>query len=290
MLSELVDFFESDGTYPLGREIDKFLESNPRVVSAPAERYYPSGFASDYFCAKKAVIETLRFQEGHEWLDTRNAKGIKTAKIGTALHRVWQEDILGEMGILLGRWVCPACGYEEMGVKPKEACSCSEKREWHYKEQKVRFYNPNYPDKQVSGKVDGVLDLPGMGLVVLDIKTIGVDYFERLTKSGKGHIRQVGVYQKPLEIDKGVILYLCRDDGRHKWFYFDFDELDYKETFDNSIGAVKKAFDNKKVPNMQKKCRPNSWMRNSCPQANICVGCRKWDDLVERVKQEGTGV
>lgn len=133
----------------------------------------------------------------------RDPKGVLLMDLGSALHEVIQEELLGPSGNLLGHWRCPTCHgrrSKRYDVYPKEFCtnkvmvtpdggepwevSCAEKQAylksrgnayWKYEEIALKDEARN-----LSGRVDGVWLEIGGGWYVLEIKSIDTKVFNDL--------------------------------------------------------------------------------------------------------------
>ena len=92
-------------------------------------------------------------------------------------------------------------------------------------------------DLAVAGATDGVFKAKRW---ILEIKTVGAAMYSKLTKPKKEHIKQVHLYMVALGIPRAVLLYVNRDNGRHRTFQVHYEPeiwaevlstIDYVEQF-----------------------------------------------------------
>ena len=77
-----------------------------RIEPPRSEGWHPSEMGSEWWCARKCIIDHERANAGLPKLVVNHKASTKAIfDIGHALHRLWQEDYLGKMGILKGIWI-----------------------------------------------------------------------------------------------------------------------------------------------------------------------------------------
>ena len=93
------------------------------------------------------------------------------------------------------------------------------------------------PELLVAGATDGVFTGKWW---ILEIKTVSAALFSKTIRAKKEHIRQVHLYMAALGIPRAVLLYVNRDNGRHRTFQVHYDPavwaeilavIDYVEPF-----------------------------------------------------------
>lgn len=164
---------------------------------------------------------------------------------GDTIHEKWQRW-LREMGVLWGRWECPACETvalswsSDLDALFKCYQTASGKHLWKYKE--VPFDDPAY---RIKGHADGVVRTTGGEVVLIEIKSIGPgtlrmlellpegssddegsDKFSKITRPLRSHFIQTQVYLRLLEqyeeligeISRAVIIYEYKADQQYKEF------------------------------------------------------------------------
>lgn len=250
------------------------------------EGWHPSEFGSEWWCARKCIIDNEYRRAGR----TVKKERIKPRTqyifdIGHSLHRQWQEDYLGEMGILLGYWVEQTNPDNVIyGFKPTSG-------KWNYREIRVEI-----PELGVVGHIDGILDITGVapdgppiygvdvsvrkGQIICDIKTIKPEKWDQITDKGpKGYVNQLHIYMKATGIHKGVLVFVNKSTGQPKQVFIDFSQKYYDNLIENTITRYHKLVEDEKLPPKTKKCPANGYMRVRCPVRSECEGCRNINQL-----------
>jgi len=138
-------------------------------------------------------------------------------------------DYVRMTGKLLGCWECKSCGKVVgrdvlVGIPDPELTdySCTDCGDGKFKYREVRVNNDEY---QIAGSVDAVFD-NGDELIVVDFKSIKFSGFSDLPSKGPSpaYIVQIQIYMWLLGLNKGIILYECKDDQRTKEYEFERDE------------------------------------------------------------------
>lgn len=123
---------------------------------------------------------------------------------------------------MVGYWRCSVCGHEHntFGRYPKVSCSkCGWSNHWEYSEPRVKD-----PVSGISGGIDGLVDVGGMSLRLLEIKIMAPDEHKSLAAPLAEHRFRTSLYlrlanldQSPLagQIDQNEasILYVSRSFG-----------------------------------------------------------------------------
>jgi len=154
-----------------------------------------------------------------QMVDERTIEDRWFADRGTYLHKMFQDQWLGPMKMLMGGWQCPHCGHlhtadGESEVTFDNAILCPDRCESCKKEidprwEPMRFHEPwcRNHDVLVRGPCDGLLVLPYGGVEILDLKTVkNVSGVKRAPRDD--HVKQLHWYMDPHGVRKGRIVYM----------------------------------------------------------------------------------
>jgi hypothetical protein len=140
---------------------------------------------------------------------------------GTALHRMFQEEWFGPMRVLLGGWLCSACGYRHGAVAGSgpvtvrtavlmpESCDRCGMRETRWERFRYEEIQTSDAEDGLTGHLDGVFVLPAQRARVLDIKTVG-SIVPVLREPRRTDVVQVNEYMRCTGIREARILYVDR--------------------------------------------------------------------------------
>lgn len=113
--------------------------------------------------------------------------------------------------------------------------------EWHRKIQSMwkrrgwavgEEFNVYDPENDISGHIDAILKTEG-GAVVTDIKTMSGKKFNNANKPYEEHLDQVNFYLHQVNLDKGLLVYVNRDDpSQIKEFPFAYSNTRYERVLD----------------------------------------------------------
>jgi hypothetical protein len=211
---------ENSGPVLLPR-LYRFLDSLNFVpdMHVPGRLYVSS---MPRFCPRKEILLD-RFPEKKERV---TAPGRLTMDMGTWAHAGLQNEYLGPMRILWGRWKCRVCSEVSVGFLPRENCACTIQtcsqtclwpkdqerdcglcrwRTWRYEETRVQV-----EALRLVGKLDGILQLLKRNL--LEIKTISPRKFFKMTAPEADHVYQLQTcLWMSDECEDGILLYVCRE-------------------------------------------------------------------------------
>lgn len=262
----------------LVKSIHTYIKERPKDERAPGN--HPSEIASDYRCPRREVIKLIMQDCELDPAEPTNVVSEGNFDAGHAIHHWFQNKVLGPMGILNGKWICGHCSATILGFLPKSCPLCDQTvRGFGFVEQNIEI-----PEHNIVGHIDGVLDIEGR-LVLLDIKSHKSSTFTGLKEPKQGHIGQVMIYMKALGLTKAVVLYVQKDNWYNlKAFEVDFDEITYRRLILEGITEIQQHFDNNSIPNMHPKCSDGSWWRKACWVQGLCLGCRKGQDVRDRIK------
>lgn len=233
--------------------LKNYLEAtkNPSVLVGRIDRYlqkqvndrdqtviHPSETVKWDWCPRA----TWHRLAGHEAAPAA-AHGLRAMLIfdeGHDIHNKWQRWMQG-MGILWGKWWCPACGETKMAwASELDATGCvsfNGKHWWQY--QEIPF---DWPAYRMKGHADGVVDIDGESVLV-EIKSLGpgtmrtlnlipddgtdgTDQFSKISHPAKSHFLQTQLYLRLLEewvddigeVRRAVIVYEQKADQQYKEF------------------------------------------------------------------------
>lgn len=134
----------------------------------------------------------------------------------------------------------------------------------------------------VSGRLDWLLRIPGLGLVVADGKSMSTFAFKYATEPKPEHIAQVNDYAGELGITWCSLIYYNKENGDVRVFVFPFDRALFERTKSEAAQlAVKVSLDRASgkldnLPPMPDGINadkwPCSWGSGSCPFFRFCHG------------------
>lgn len=134
------------------------------------------------------------------------------------------------------------------------------------KEQKIY-----YDDPPVSAKTDVILMWEGQEILT-EIKTKTEDGFNRTTKPASYHIEQLLIYMKILKKAFGILIYESKNSHEIKMFPIHLNQK-YKDFINylfDWMKEVKKAFDEKKLPENPNRMKYKSAMCKGCMFFKSC--------------------
>jgi len=109
------------GPTDLSSDIDRFISTQEKQFPSNREEgWHPSEFCGA--CARALVINSLVVIPKKEI----KPKLRRIFDVGTSTHRLYQEEYLGPMGVLWGKWRCSRCHTVKWGFMPKRRCACTE--------------------------------------------------------------------------------------------------------------------------------------------------------------------
>lgn len=143
------------------------------------------------------------------------------------------------------------------------------------------------PMAAVSGRADAVLS-DGQDLYVLDIKSISSAGFRYLNGPKQDHINQLQLYLHFLDPNKGVLLYVNKDDDQLKEYFVDYDR-GLAEQLLAEFEETKEKIDQNIVP---QRCNdwPSGWQCKYCDFQDICKiadgGEMDWEEFKARIEKQ----
>jgi len=228
--------------------------------------FSPSHAAAFGVCPRHGVIERAGIPGRLSTTPSVDMQAIYDTGHHTHIH--WQDNVLGKAGILWGWWK----------KHPNHKISNARLGFYDPDLPPERFYGEiavSHPDYHLHGHTDGVLCLDGE-YVSLDIKTINRAGFDRLSSPKSSHVTQLQTYmngdmeifgrQAP-PIERGVLLYICKDNSQRAQFWVDRDPEAVKPIY-RQIEKVFAALEKKTLPPRLKSCESRSSYR-----ARVCGAC-----------------
>lgn len=244
--------------------VNQYLKAKAARNEPDDMKMHPSQIA--YMCPREEVFKYLLPRERTTPKFTWETH--LRFMIGTAVHKVWQNELLGPMGVLEGTWEC-RCGYKQEGLYPetthREAdpiCPFDDS-EWRY----IEPHGTN-DDLQIDGKTDGVLVYDEKRRLT-DLKTIDNSQFSMLKYPNRKHVTQLMTYMKLFGIEESELIYIDKNSGKGKPFILRFNQAHNFET-ESKIRQILNCRENKVLP-VERVCEVNDCSRaKKCPWVNEC--------------------
>ena len=270
--------------------IDNFLTRQEATPSKRSFGWHPSEFVG--MCPRAQVLRML-LRVKYEPIKP----GLRRIfDVGSALHRVYQNDYFGPMNDLWGKWECLRCDRILWGLFPgQHGCpTCGKKSLWEYREVPVRAPLPDGFKKDIVGHSDGLL-LHNDRWYVLEIKSINDRGFQWLKAPYDSHQQQAQVYAELIrqsfvdfgpsekvdvpEISGILIFYVNKNFSVEHEFFLDFDEAFAREELRRPY-LVEVAFRNREFPPRKEGC-VNLLQKpaKDCSMVSYCFGGRSWAQL-----------
>jgi CRISPR/Cas system-associated exonuclease Cas4 (RecB family) len=229
-------------------DVDRHLQL--KVRDRRTDIIHPSEMARADWCARATYLRMT----GHSAEETpERLRSMLIFGEGHDIHHKWQRWFR-EMGILFGRWVCLACGRDEMaeiGDIPVRGCphQVDGKHLWDYREVPLED-----PVRKIAGHSDGLIFPAGKNYLV-EIKSVGPGTIRKLvlapedttdehlsTQFGRishmlgDHYRQLQIYMRLTQstsrpVKRGLGLYENKADQQIKEFAVEYDERSTEDLF-----------------------------------------------------------
>mgnify|MGYP001566258754 FL=1 len=186
--------------------VAKGIATRPRNVFRASGVYYLCPRQEAYRLAIPAI------ERGFD------AKSIMIFDVGHAVHKWFQEQYLGPMGILVGHWDCPKCQHQIRTLVPVRSVCPRCQTLMTYTELELTL-----PGTGVIGHTDGLIAYR-QSLWVLDIKTINKEGMAALSHPIEANVYQLQGYVSAVEpslglrVVGGILLYICKDNSTMKDF------------------------------------------------------------------------
>ena len=157
-------------------------------------------------------FEALRSKAGQTVVEKLAPKTSRTFRLGRVWENLFRDEVLGDAGIVLGKWSCMRCEHVPEEVKgrarypkPKECGACGHSR-FSFVEEK--FIDD---DAGVEGHNDGFLYWNNE-YAILELKTANAyNYSSLKVAPSENHVGQVQIYMAMHRYQMAVIIYLNKD-------------------------------------------------------------------------------
>jgi len=253
----------------LVRHLEKSREARRKLYSYHASQLYN-------LCPREEALTDFFLEKGKKFKESLPASLRLTFDTGHALHDWFRNEYLREIGGLEGIWKCSLCGNLKEGVDLWFSdCPCSVPTH----KVKREYVEPSFQDKinGVTGSIDGILaedTVTRRPRMILELKTINLEGFRKLTKPFPAHVFQIQVYMWLSGIRHAVIVYISKGhtgaEPPFKEFTVEYEEGFLDETF-ISLDSVRSAKDRKDPLCAKKVCLSSSTPRGkNCPYRDIC--------------------
>jgi len=182
------------------------------------EKVHASDLTKSDFCPRQiALLDITKIKKKDEFIPTAMKM---TYDVGHAVSDLARGEWFGQS--VYGTWECRTCGdVQTFTTKPQKHCPSLKKGcDWRYHE--IEFVGYPY---QVSGSLDAIVDLGSPKLVVVEIKIMAVDQFEKLVAPLQEHRIRTNLYMRLIEdsnsiyknrmnVHQGKVLYFSRGYGK----------------------------------------------------------------------------
>lgn len=234
--------------------------------------YVPEpGEKPDFVTARKRIDPGLRriFDTGHLY------------------HFLLQDKYLAKAQLLYGHWECRRCARatDRAGFYPPKDMPCRHcgmVDAWKYCEPPILITGKGI---RIVGHSDGVFVIRGTKYVI-EIKSISTFKFQKLEKPQADHLNQIQLYMDALRIDRGVVLYINKDNQQLKE-YLVFQEAGARETAINrALKWMEIQRGSKEIP--ERICgSPTDIPAEYCPYKEECFNDFKMRALLAKEKAAG---
>lgn len=284
--------------------IDLFLQTRPDDEREPG--WHPSAFAG--MCMRQRILLELLGKIKEEDVKPRTKK---IWDVGKVIHWLYQNEYLGKMGALWGKWKCLRCGVVVWGKSPSTDKECYPNYDeaiapgvpgehiWDYKEVPVKATVDDL-SKPIVGHADGLLYLGGEWYV-LELKSINQFGFQKLVEPKYEHWCQGQVYGElirqrlvrnfkgKLPIPKKLLVgYVNKNLSEEKVFISPLDGKKGRELL-YQPKAYEMSYVSKRLPEQrQEGCDSLLAPKvKKCPVGTYCYGTLSWDELVAKGLRNG---
>ena len=156
----------------------------------------------------------------------------RTFGMGRAFENYYRDNVLGDMGIVYGKWKCLECGFvlenykgKAIYPKPLRCARCEQTEGFRYIESVVRHI-----PLMLQGHIDGFIYWNNE-LHILELKTANSHFFKSYRYAPKPeHKSQASVYGYLMGIKKAIIWYVNKDTGEEAIHYVDIDYEKIEQT------------------------------------------------------------
>lgn len=143
------------------------------------------------------------------------------------------------------------------------------------------------PMELISGRSDAIIS-DGKELFVLDIKSMNSMVFRALSAPKEENIDQIQLYLHFFKIQKGILLYVSKDNQDIKEFIVSYNEQRAEKLL-NSLKELKLKIEANIIPD-RIPTWPSDWQCQYCQFKDICnmagAGELGWDDFKEKIAKK----
>jgi len=178
--------------------------------------------------------------------------------------------------------------YKRLGVEPDEELDARTKRVFkcgnifedfildrlidgdHTLEREVRVENK---ELHISGRIDGLITYKDGTQEILEIKSKHSGAFHKMRKEGEAmrqHQYQIWVYLNEMNIEKGRIVYISKDDLCIETYEVRLDDKQLKKEVLWKVGLLNRAWAEKN-PNLLPLPQDGSWQKKYCSYHSNCT-------------------
>lgn len=177
--------------------------------------------------------------------------------LGKSFHWWFRNDVLGPMGVLIGKWECNKCyKFVDEQRMPSEP---------HCTESRWQFVEPAYFDKElmITGHSDGVIRW-NLEEMLLELKSANTRGFNEFLKNGppKYYSDQIQMYLFFSGLKKALLLYQNKDSSKKHQMVIDRDDSRIA-ILRSKVAAYRNGMDKNQAPD--RVC-----VSSDCPRAQQC--------------------
>jgi len=149
---------------------------------------------------------------------------------------------------------------------------------------KVVATEVNIPSSDlVSGRADAIVEKDNV-LYVLDIKSINSKAFDYLESAKEDNVLQVQLYLHYFGIEKGILLYVNKDNLKLKEYIIDYDKK-VAESLIKDFEKLRKQIDSDEMP-PRIKGYPLFWQCKYCKFKSVCdIDESNWELIKEKINK-----
>ena len=222
------------------------------------------------FCPRSEAIRVIHGIHGTKVIPAQLAR---TFAFGRMFERYYRDEVLGDLGIVLGRWECRSCGNipdkDALGAtryrKPQRCTKCGLRSEFRLHEETLTDMTA-----RIQGHNDGFVYWAN-DYSILELKTCNDRYFGMIKKSGKpldSHVAQAQMYMRMTGYKKTLFWYLNKNTSADYTIWMDYDAA-YARVFVERAEALQEFFRSQTMP--QRICaNKDVELAKQCGQCSIC--------------------
>jgi len=289
---------EDTGMPSLEEGIDRFMTVESRNRRNDDGRWHPSQICGG-MCPRFEVIERTRPDVVIQ-KSPPNAGLMQIFWLGTAIHAMYQNDVVGRMGHLWGFWrrvngwdaekQIPTWEIHE-GFRPDWGTySYADKGEYIPDRTSCEYIEIGVEaEHNMGGHVDGLLFMGDVSevpaglttaefiarfrdkIVIFELKSCNSRVFDSLLKPKEIHVKQGQLYMRGLGIKKTLFLYYNKNTSQLKEYVVDYDPTVTAETVTDMI-ETNEALEKRYLPAKKTECtRANSARAKACRGVRPCM-------------------